>query len=171
MKDSESIVPSDHVPPPSKPGAAGSAPSLGVRAKVTLGLAAAGAVAGGVAGFLFAAVVTATATAGLPSLGVAVTVLAFGGIAGAALGTVLGPVAAWLLMRHVPLGLAIGGTTLGALAGGLAGWFLVPGLDNMPLPFSALAPLAGFGAAALWMRRRVPGARPISLPGHDDRGG
>ena len=71
----------------------------------------------------------------------------FGGV----LGAVLGPIAAWLLMRHVPLGLAVGGTTLGTLAGG--GAALVSTGD----PFAAmLYGTAGFGISAIGLRLRVP---------------
>jgi hypothetical protein len=72
-------------------------------------------------------------------------------ILGGGLGAVLGPVAAWLLMRHVPLGLAVGGTTLGTLAGG--GIALV----IMGDPVTAmLYGMAGFGIFAIGLRLRVP---------------
>lgn len=46
------------------------------------------------------------------------TTLFFGLFFGGGLGAVLGPLAAWTLMRHVPLWLAVGGTTAGTLASG-----------------------------------------------------
>lgn len=46
--------------------------------------------------------------------------LGLGVVIGGGLGAVLGPLAAWVLMRNVPLWLAVGGTTLATvLAGGL----------------------------------------------------
>jgi hypothetical protein len=70
------------------------------------------------------------------------------GMVGAGFGSVLGPLAAWLLMRHVPLGIAIGGTMLGTLAGGVAAMLLEAHFFTLPL--------AGFAAAALVIRFAVP---------------
>ena len=78
-------------------------------------------------------------------------VLLFATIFGGVLGAVLGPIAAWLLMRHVPLGLAVGGTTLGTLAGG--GIALVA--TGKPST-SMLYGMAGFGISAIGLRLRVP---------------
>jgi hypothetical protein len=78
-------------------------------------------------------------------------VLLFATICGGVLGAVLGPVAAWLLMRHVPLGLAVGGTTLGTLAGG--GLALVATGDPV---IAMLYGMAGFGITAIGLRLRVP---------------
>ena len=68
------------------------------------------------------------------------------GAGGAALGAVLAPLASWLLLRHVPLGRALGyttlGTTLGAAIGLLAAraeWWLG-------------GALIGFAVAAIWLR-------------------
>lgn len=72
-------------------------------------------------------------------------------IFGGGLGAVLGPIAAWLLMRHVPLGLAVGGTTLGTLAGG--GIALVAAGDPV---IAMLYGMAGFGVSAIGLRLRVP---------------
>jgi hypothetical protein len=44
--------------------------------------------------------------------------LVFGLSFGGGLGALLGPLAAWTLMRHVPLWLAVGGTTAATLASG-----------------------------------------------------
>jgi hypothetical protein len=70
---------------------------------------------------------------------------------GALYGAVLGPLAAWVLMRHVPLGIAIGGTMLGTLIGGVAA-LLLDGSVNTYLTL----PLAGFVVAALAIRIAVP---------------
>lgn len=73
--------------------------------------------------------------------------LAFGG----GLGAVLGPLAAWGLMRHVPLWLAVGGTTLGTLAsGGLA--LLLTGNPINAMLFG----IFGFGVSTLLVRSHVP---------------
>lgn len=72
-------------------------------------------------------------------------------IFGGGLGAVLGPIAAWLLMRHVPLGLAVGGTTLGTMAGG--GIALVTTGDPV---IAMLYGMASFGISAIGLRLRVP---------------
>jgi hypothetical protein len=77
--------------------------------------------------------------------------LEFAMIFGGVLGAVLGPIAAWLLMRNVPLGLAVGGTTLGTLAGG--GIALVVVGDPV---VAMLYGMAGFGISAIGLRLRVP---------------
>lgn len=61
----------------------------------------------------------------------------------------LGPLAAWAMMRHVPLWLAVGGTTLGTFASG--GVALL--LTGNPI-FAMLVGIAGFmmSAAALNLR-------------------
>ena len=70
------------------------------------------------------------------------------------LGLVLAPLAAWTLMRHVPLWRALGETALGTALGGIAG-YLVPA-DAWPFPFPfgppLLLALVGFILAALRLR-------------------
>jgi hypothetical protein len=83
----------------------------------------------------------------------------FGGV----LGFVLAPVAAWTLMRHVPLWRAIAETALGTVLGFAAGWVLGPtGLRILgytaPWPF--LFALGGFAAAAIRLRLMHGVARP-----------
>jgi hypothetical protein len=115
-------------------------------AAVTGGLVVAGAIAGAVAATVaVGAVMMTTEPREIfrdPEL------LLIGAKMGAAFGSVLGPMAAWLLMRHVPLGVAIGGTMLGTLAGGVGA--LVVGGGALVLPF------AGFAASALAIRFAVP---------------
>ena len=71
-----------------------------------------------------------------------------------ALGLVLAPLAAWTLMRHVPLWRALGETALGTALGGIAG-YLVPA-ESWPFPFPFAPPLVlallGFILAALRLR-------------------
>jgi hypothetical protein len=79
-----------------------------------------------------------------------------GALFGAGLGAVLGPLAGFSILRHVPLGRAIGWTALGALIGGVVG---------MPLALGVLVgPVVGFGIAALALYRSVWRARRVSGP-------
>ena len=70
------------------------------------------------------------------------------------LGLVLAPLAAWTLMRHVPLWRALGETALGTALGGIAG-YLIPA-QSWPFPFPFVPPLLfallGFVLAALRLR-------------------
>lgn len=128
---------------------------------VTAGLVVAGALFGGLAGaavlVLWAmqleGVYAALSDPSIPLMGAL-----FGGVVGA----VLGPLAAWLLMRHVPLWLAVGGTTLGTLAGGAVGMLLTGAPD-----LSMYAGMAGFAvsAIALRVRTRPPSRTPLP-PAH-----
>jgi hypothetical protein len=121
-------------------------------AAVTAGLMVAGGVFGTLAGIVvliaWARIIGEPLMVTLGNLGAVLQVaMVFGGV----LGAVLGPIAAWLLMRHVPLGLAVGGTTLGTLAGG------VVALVATGNPFTALLyGMAGFGVSAIGLRLRVP---------------
>ncbi len=124
-------------------------------AAVTAGLAAAGFAVGAGLSAVVAAVVIAS-VGGMRDLVEYGEYVLAAGLWGGGVGAVIGPAAAWLLMRHVPLWKAIGGTAAGTLAGiGLA--FLV-----IELPFGEtlvdglriyLYPLLGFGAAAIALRR------------------
>lgn len=85
------------------------------------------------------------------TLGDLVFLLQLALVFGGGVGAVLGPIAAWLLMRQVPLGLAVGGTTLGTLAGG--GIALLATAN----PFLAMFyGVAGFGISAVALRIRYP---------------
>ena len=66
---------------------------------------------------------------------------------GAVLGAVLAPVAAWTLMRHVPLWRAIAETALGTVIGGAIGLVVV-------FDYTLIAAIGGFGLAALRLRLR-----------------
>ena len=81
---------------------------------------------------------------------------------GTAVGAVVGPVAAWTLMRHVPLWRAILETAVGALLGFATGIFFVP-------EHYVLAAVAGamFAALRLRLSRRNKSAQ-FELP---DRAG
>ena len=119
---------------------------------VTLGLSVAGAMVGGMMGLLAGGMFVLTGDAFLSEVSLFV-------FAGAEVAAVLGPVAAWLLMRHVPLGQAIGGTALGTLAGAVVGNFIMGPLGSFVGAF------LGFGAAAVHLRLRTPeGTRRLAAP-------
>ena len=117
-------------------------------AAVTAGLVAAGTAVGAVLGVLVTAMLLGSAGGGL-ALMLNIDTVLFIGAYGAAMGAVLGPLAAWLLMRHVPLWKAIGGTALGTLAGSALG---LVGDGQMGFPGALL----GFCAAAVYLRFRSP---------------
>jgi hypothetical protein len=85
----------------------------------------AGATSGAVAGALVAALVSVAEGRSLGAIDA--ELLGIGAMFGAPLGAVLLPVAAWLLMRYVPLGQALAATLIGTVGGGVAGWFLPVG--------------------------------------------
>jgi len=128
-------------------------------AAVTAGLIVAGAVFGTIAG---AAVLTAwlAATGSFSApMGDAAFVLQFSFAFGGRLGAVLGPIAGWLLMRHVPLGLAMGGTTLGTIVGGVIGFIATA------LPIGSMVyGVAGFALSAIALRIGYPRREPRRLP-------
>ncbi|WP_420125488.1 hypothetical protein [Longimicrobium sp.] len=70
---------------------------------------------------------------------------------GGGLGAVLGPLSAWVLMRHVPLGVAVGGSTLGTLVSGGIG--LLVTADPVVAMFYGMA---GFGISTIALRSRYP---------------
>jgi hypothetical protein len=110
---------------------------------VTAGLMLTGFLFGGMAGAVLTFLLgLPDGWTGLPAWEYLVIGAGLGGLFGA----VLGPLGAWLLMRHVPLGLAVGGTTLGTVLGGAAAvaW-------NAPGAL-VYGPVAGFALAALALR-------------------
>lgn len=128
-------------------------------AAVTAALAVAGALVGAVCGaVMMLAFILVEGTGGDPAHEF-FALVAWGAMVGAALGAVLGPLSAWLLMRHVPIGLAIGGTALGTLAGAVIGIF-VSGLGGA-LAFG----LGGFAVAAIALWLRTPRGSRAAAPG------
>ena len=110
-------------------------------AGVTAGLAVAGAVAGAVV----ADVVLGTAllvTQGPLAVFRDLFVYFVGGAVGAACGLVCGPIAAWTMLRNVPLGRAILEPSIGAAIGGALGLFLAR-------PGGIFAPIGGAIAGLL----------------------
>ncbi len=119
------------------------------------GLAAGGAVAGAAVG---AAIVAVWMMDGPVRPWENPVVVAVGAALGGAMGAVLGPAAAWLLLRHVPLGRAVAFTSAGTLLAALVGMMLGP-------PFSSFAPFVGFALSAAAVRRATPRlAPPPDLP-------
>lgn len=116
---------------------------------VTGGLSLAGALFGGLAGSAVGALMAVVAHATAPDMpdpGFA----RVGALVGAMLGTALLPVAAWVLMRRVPIGRALLGTLLGTVAGALVGGVVPPvgSIERM-----LLGALVGFAVAVLLLRR------------------
>ena len=118
---------------------------------VTAGLSVTGFLLGAALGALLFGAASVIAAGIRPALALPVLSAALGcGI----LGLVLAPLAAWTLMRHVPLWRALGETALGTALGGIAG-YLVPA-ESWPFPFPFVPPLLGallgFVLAALRLR-------------------
>jgi hypothetical protein len=114
---------------------------------ITAGLAAAGAVVGGVIGGLLVSLLMLLHG---PGRWEAIGFLAGTGF-GAEVGFVLAPIAAWTLMRRVPLWRAIGETAIGTTIGAGIGLVLQPDFRVMALSPLVLG-LIGFAAAALRLR-------------------
>jgi hypothetical protein len=121
---------------------------------ITAGLAAAGFVAGGLVGVVMMAGWLMMIGAFSPEM------LLLGGVFGAVVGAVFGPVAAWLLMRRVPLWLALAGTAGGTLAGAAFG-ALTGGVGA-----SFVCAWMGFGTAVVFLRRQEL-ERARALPAAD----
>jgi hypothetical protein len=125
---------------------------------VTLGLAGAGAVFGGVAGALGLAIALfLDPQRWWPSL-VECCELAFG--VGALLGAVGAPAVTWVMLRRVPLGWLFMLLTLGTTAGAVMGWFLFSGVDLIWGP--TLAAFAAFMATAIALSFRYDATPRLS---------
>ncbi len=129
-------------------------------AAVTAGLVVAGGIFGTIAGTLVLWVwMAATDPSDITLAGLGMT-LFFGIFFGGVPGAVLGPLAAWVLMRHVPLWLAVGGTTLGTFASG----GLVVLITGNPF-FAILAGAVGMMASAAALNDRYPGKKQRLIEG------
>jgi hypothetical protein len=131
-------------------------------ALITGGLMAAGAVFGGGAGVVAGAAWVLVEEGG-GGVRENAEILRVMGVLGGMLGAVLGPAAAWLLMRHVPLWLAVGGTTLSTMAGGILG-SLLGGLG-----LTLWSGLAGFLISAAYLQIWVPDRGRLPRDGGVDR--
>jgi len=140
---------------------------------VTAGLAVAGAVTGAICGLV---ALTPLIISGWlrPPFGYNPVILseigAWAAAAGAALGALFGPLLAWSILRHVPLGRIILWAAVGTVVGSFAGWGLTASAISPGLPAIFGGGLLGMVAAGIGLRRRaaklVRGgqARPAALP-------
>ena len=110
---------------------------------VTAILAAFGAICGAVSGALVGFVLGVVRLGRPVELGAMMMLTGAGG--GALLGAVLAPITGWVLLRHVPLGRAMGYATLGTTAGATIGLF------NAPNGW-IYGGLIGFALTAIWLR-------------------
>ena len=129
--------------------------------QVTIGLSALGLVVGGILG------------GGLLALlgfrmgdTISGDVLYYGALFGGAMGAALAPLAAWTLMRHVPIWRAITETAVGTVVGTTIGLVFQPLWDTAWLSPPVLG-IAGFALAAI--RLRLP--RRTRHAGIDERAG
>jgi hypothetical protein len=90
---------------------------LGRIALVTIGLSVTGAIVGAVAGAA-AFLLGVLASGRLSDWGLS----GAAAMLGAFYGSIGAPLFGWLVLRHVPLGRAIGWTALGTVVGGATGW-------------------------------------------------
>jgi hypothetical protein len=113
--------------------------------QVTVGLSVLGIAVGSALGAILAALFGVR----VADLGFATTILSPGAVFGAAMGAVLAPVAAWTLMRRVPIWRAIAETAAGTVLGTALG-LIYP---RLPAPWLGIL---GFAAAAmrLWLSHR-----------------
>jgi len=123
---------------------------------VTAGLAAIGGVVGAVMGALGGALITLASAVGLIREGPAGYFdIPFAAAFGAAAGSVLAPIAAWSLMRHVPLWKAILQTTAGTALGVVVGYLSAP-LIHLGLLGPIVFGVTGFVGAAVRLRVTRP---------------
>ncbi|HEU4885980.1 MAG TPA: hypothetical protein VFT45_27330 [Longimicrobium sp.] len=127
-------------------------------AAVTAGLVLAGGVFGAIAGTLVLMVWQLRIDGLAGSWAAMGWCVVFGVFFGGGFGALLGPLAAWVLMRHVPLWLAVGGTTLGTFASGA----LVMAISGNPV-IALYVGFIGFMLTAAALHDRFPpeGRRPI----------
>jgi len=123
---------------------------------VTAALSVVGALFGALAGAAALALsLLVTGSGGLGS--VASTAFLYAALIGAALGALGAPAAAWLLLRHVPIGKAIFWSGLGATVGGAGGLLATVALQaGDEIRNAVLGAIAGFLVAALVLRLRAP---------------
>jgi hypothetical protein len=125
---------------------------------LTLGLSAAGAIVGASAGAL--ALLLALMLSGMPVAISDLFVFAIPASVGAFLGALLTPIAAWMLLRRVPLGRAFMGLAAGTIVGGVLAWFSLSSWDS--IEGAVLGAVVGFVVAAVGLRWIV--GREDSLP-------
>jgi hypothetical protein len=115
-------------------------------ALITLGLGGLGAIVGSILGAVMVALLAVRTSTSFP-----VRVVGVGAGFGAAAGAVLAPIAAWTLMRHVPIWRAVAETALGTFVGAGVGLVLQPrNLATWASP--QILGLVGFTIAAVRLR-------------------
>ncbi len=119
---------------------------------ITLGLSAIGAVVGAVLGIEAMSFLGLVGTGTRLVPGIA-SFLPIAAVFGACAGVILAPIAAWTLMRRVPIWKAIAGTALGTTVGVVAG-YLLGGAYDSGLPWLFIGGFIGFLVAALVLRFR-----------------
>jgi hypothetical protein len=130
--------------------------------KVTAALAVLGAAVGALLGIVAIAFI-ALVTGGPSALRDSPVLFPAAATIGAGAGVVLGPVAAWTLMRHVPIWKAIAGTAAGTTIGFVIGYWLTQPL-HLEVSWAIGAGLLGFLVSAVTLRlrkRRGFANRPI----------
>jgi hypothetical protein len=125
---------------------------------ITAALAGLGAVVGGMLGALLVSALMV-----VPPRTWSATVLFVGAEFGAAVGFVLAPIAAWTLMRRVPIWRAIVDTSVGTTIGAGLGLLLQPRFTVLALSPVVLG-VVGFAAAALRLRIFYRGDAAVKLP-------
>jgi hypothetical protein len=136
-------------------------PSAGRIVRVTATLSVLGAVVGGVLGAVLIALPLGVPISNFKITGQA---LYIGALFGGVMGAVLAPIAAWTLMRHVPIWRAIADTCVGTLIGAVIGLIFQPRYDTAWLSPPLLG-IGGFVLAAIRLRfsKRARGSE-ISAP-------
>ena len=118
-------------------------------AAITMALTAIGSMLGAAAGAT--ALWIASLASGDPAFGVA---LLFAAVIGGALGAAALPLFAWLLLRHVALGLMFVLSATGTILGGVLGWLVPFGPDE--IVGGLRGAVGGFvvSAVAMWLETR-----------------
>lgn len=129
--------------------------SIGRIIQVTLGLSVLGAVIGGILGGGLAALLGVR----MGDFRISGEVLYTGAVFGGAMGCVLAPLAAWTLMRRVPIWRAIAETAVGTVLGAVLGLVFQPLRDTAWLSPPLLG-IAGFALAAIRLHRSSHARRP-----------
>ena len=132
-------------------------PTIARILQITVGLSILGAVVGGALGALLVAMLAAR----VGGFGGPGELLLTGSAFGAAMGAALAPLAAWTLMRHVPLWRAVSETAIGTVLGASVGLILQPMHDVAWLSPVYLG-VVGFVLAGLRLRFAVRGRASLS---------
>lgn len=128
---------------------------------ITLGLAGAGALFGGIAGGAGLAIVLCFEPQLWRS---AFEFCALAASVGALLGTIGAPVVAWVMLRRVPFGRLFTLLTLGTTLSAVLGWFVFSRIDVIWGP--TLSGFVGFMATAIALSYRYDAPRLAPRTGH-----